>query len=89
MNPLIPPSKQELQEKRQKALDEGNYKKADRIYKKLCKKAGIQQNRRSYGASFDAPFLLFSGAISRVADMISINEMQDYRHFADYSRFRK
>ena len=26
---------------------------------------------------------------SRVADMIAINEMQDYRHFADYSRYRK
>ena len=25
---------------------------------------------------------------SRVADMLAIDEMADYRHFADYSRFK-
>jgi Sec7-like guanine-nucleotide exchange factor len=26
---------------------------------------------------------------SRVADMLAINELQDYRHFADFSKYRK
>ena len=26
---------------------------------------------------------------SRVANMLAINEMQDYRNFADYSRFKQ